>query len=102
MSSGFLQNVVSRVGTSTLSNVTSSATSVTLSAANDARRGWLLFNDSTAILYIKFGTTASSTSHTVQVAAAGYYEMPNPIYAGRIDGIWASANGNARITELTQ
>jgi hypothetical protein len=36
----------------------------------------------------------------VQIAASGYYEVPFG-YPGAIDGIWASANGNARITELT-
>jgi hypothetical protein len=32
-------------------------------------------------------------------AANGYYEVPFG-YVGAIDGIWASANGNARITEI--
>lgn len=99
----FIENVnVVQADLSTLANVASSATSVTLQAANPKRRGWLVFNDSTAILYVKFGATASATSYVVQIAAGGYYEMPNPIYTGVIDGIWASANGNARVTELTQ
>ncbi len=29
-----------------------------------------------------------------------HIEVPG-VYAGRIDGIWASANGAARVTELT-
>jgi hypothetical protein len=87
-------------GTATLANVASSASSVTLLAANLSRLGATIFNDSTAILYVKFGTTASSSSYTVQIAGGGYYEMPDPVYTGRIDGIWASANGNARVTEL--
>jgi hypothetical protein len=60
----------------------------------------VIFNDSTQVLYIKFGATASATSYTVQVAAGGYYELPMPVYTGIIDGIWASANGNARVTEM--
>lgn len=86
--------------TATLANVVSSATSVTLLAANTARIGATIFNDSTAILYVKLGTTASATSHTIQMAAGTYYEVPFG-YNGRIDGIWASANGNARITEFS-
>lgn len=89
--------------TSTLANVASSASNVTLIASNASRKGAYIFNDSTAILYIKFGATASVTSYTVQVAAGGYYELPaSPcLYTGIVDGIWASANGNARTTEIS-
>ncbi len=86
--------------TATLSNVASSATNVTLLASNAARKQAMIYNDSTAILYVKLGATASATSHTVQMAAASYYELPQPVYSGIIDGIWASANGSARVTEL--
>lgn len=86
--------------TATTSNVVSSASSTTLLSANTARKGFTIFNDSTAVLYVKFGTTASSSSYTVQLAASGYYESGPVVYTGRIDGIWASANGNARVTEF--
>ena len=86
--------------TPAVTQVSSSATNVTLIAANTSRLGLAIFNDSTQILYAKFGATASTTSYTVQVAAGGYYEDPFG-YSGRIDGIWASANGNAYVTELT-
>jgi hypothetical protein len=84
--------------TATLANVASSASSVTLFAASSDDNARTIFNDSTAVLYVKFGTTASATSFTVQLAAGGYYEFPQPLYGGRVDGIWASANGNARVT----
>jgi hypothetical protein len=62
----------------------------------------MIFNDSTAILYVKFGTTASTTSYTVKMLAGQYFEFPGPaIYTGRVDGIWDSATGAARITEDT-
>lgn len=82
----------------TLANVTSSATSVTLFAANGAARARAIYNDSTAVLYLKYGATASTTSYTVQLAAGAYYEFPQPVYGGVVDGIWASANGAARVT----
>lgn len=85
----------------TLANVASSATNVTLLSAAARANGRTVFNDSTAILYLKFGATASVTSYTVQVAAGGYFEFPlggDGVYAGQVDGIWASANGNARLT----
>lgn len=88
--------------TSTLTNVSSSASSVSVLSSNSGRKGALFFNDSTALLYLKFGTTASTTSFTVQIPSGGYYEMPGPkIYSGAIDGIWASANGTLRVTELS-
>lgn len=72
-----------------------------LLAANTARRGATVFNDSTAVLYLLLGTTAASaTNYTVQLTANAYYEIPFD-YAGMIRGIWSSAAGNARVTELT-
>jgi hypothetical protein len=94
------------VAKATLSNVSSSATNVTLLAANPDRQGATIYNDSTAILYVKLGATAEATSYTIALpagatpAAASYYEVPYG-YTGIIDGIWASANGAARVTELT-
>jgi len=88
----------------TLANVASSATSVNLfPASTDTYAaldtlGRTIFNDSTQVLYVKYGATASASSYTVQIAAGGYYEFPRPIYAGQVDGIWASANGSARLT----
>ncbi len=88
----------------TLTNVASSATSVNLFPADTDpyaevdTAGRVVFNDSTAVLYLKFGATASSSSYTAQIAAGGYYEFPRPVYTGQVDGIWASANGNARLT----
>lgn len=93
-----------RSTTPTQTSVASSASSVSLLAANNARKGATITNDSTAILYLKLGATASTTSYTVTLNGAVaapfvYYEVPYG-YVGAIDGIWASANGNARITEL--
>lgn len=88
--------------TATLTNVAASASSVSLLALNTARKQAAVYNDSTAILYLKLGTTASVTSYTVQLPANGYYELPGiSVYTGAIQGIWASATGNARITELS-
>lgn len=83
----------------TVTRVSSSASSVTLKAANGGRRTLSIFNESGAILYVKYGTTASATDYTVQIAAGAYFENPQPCFRGRIDGIWASADGAAQITE---
>ncbi len=82
-----------------LANVASSATSVTLFAANAGAKTRTVFNDSTAVLYIALSATAASTTaFTVSIQAAGYYEVPG-VYGGAVTAIWASANGFARTTE---
>lgn len=104
-SAGSQRVVLAGGGTGTLSNVSGSASSVTLLAANSARRGATITNDSSALLYVKFGATASTSSYTVVITGASaapfaYYEVPFG-YSGIITGIWASATGNARVTEIT-
>ena len=87
--------------TATHTTVNDTASSVTLLAANSARRGATIHNDSTAVLYVKHGATASAASHTLKMAANSYYEVPFG-YTGIIDGIWASdASGMAMMTEFT-
>ena len=92
----------SRPATATASNVSSSASSVTILASNSSRKGAMLYNDSNSKLYLLFGSgTASTTNYTVQLASGTYYEVPFPCFTGQLTGIWASANGAARVTELT-
>lgn len=87
--------------TSTLTNVASSATNVALLASNSSRKGLVIVNDSTQKLYINFGATASSTAYTYFLNSNDILEITSNCYIGAINGIWASANGYARITELT-
>ena len=86
-----------------VTSVNDTASSTQLLAANAQRLGGTFFNDSTEVLYLKLGTTATTSSFTVKIAAGGYYELPTPvIYVGKIDGIWANdASGKVLITELT-
>jgi hypothetical protein len=87
--------------TSSLTNVASSASTTQLLASNSGRKMAIIFNDSTQILYVNFGNSASTSAYTVQIPSKGYFEFPVPVYTGVVNGIWTSANGNARITELT-
>jgi hypothetical protein len=84
-----------------LASVADTTTSATLLAANTARRGFAIFNDSASALFLKFGATASATSFTVRIEAGGYYEMYGAgVYTGILDGLWAiDAAGDARVTE---
>lgn len=97
-----LLTVFAPAATPTLTNVTSSVTNVTLAASNSSRKRIVIVNDSTSILYMKFGATASSTSYTFKLNPGDTYDSPDfREYTGQIDGIWVSANGAARITEIT-
>lgn len=89
-------------GTGTLSNVAGAAASTQLLASNANRKGVVIWNESTALLYVAYAAAASATAYTYQIVAGGYLEMAPPfIYTGIITGIWAAANGNARVTELS-
>jgi hypothetical protein len=84
----------------TLTSVPSSATSVSLIGANPARKAIIFQNTSTAILYIRLGTTdaTATTGHSIQLAANSSYAMEG--YTGAATGIWAAANGQCNVTEL--
>lgn len=98
--SGYLISTDLKAATSGVTMVASSEINVTLLAANVARLGASIYNDSNKNLYLKLGETASLSSFSVLIVAGGYYEVPFH-YIGIIDGIWESSNGNARITEFS-
>jgi hypothetical protein len=87
--------------TATLASPAASATTAVLLGASQSRRGAVIFNEGSTILYLAFAATASLTAYTVQVAATtGVFVLdPAANYAGPISGIWAgSPTGNARTT----
>lgn len=100
---GTLRTVQGGAATGTKTSVAGSASSVTILASNTSRKGALIYNDSTALLYLDLsGGTASTSSYSVQVPSQGFFEAPGPaVYTGAITGIWASATGNARVTEFS-
>jgi hypothetical protein len=80
---------------------TTVTTNTTLLAANANRLGASIYNESTSVLFILLGAgTESATVYTLQMAAGAYYEVPNA-FTGIIKGHWVTANGSARVTELT-
>jgi len=85
---------------STVTSVASSASSVTLIAANPDRNDLWITNKSTAILYLLLGggVATATTAHSIQMAANTNINLGK--FRGAISGIWASANGSAQITEL--
>ena len=86
--------------TSTVTAVNAAVASTLLLAANVNRKGASVYNDSAAEMYLKLGAGASNVSFSVDMLPGSYYEIPYG-YTGVIHGIWASATGSARVTELT-
>ena len=90
-------------GTATVTSVTSVAATTSLKAANTARTGITIANDSTSILYVLMGTgTASATNYSFALPAKGTVPSDRTIsgYTGAIQGFWVSANGFAMVTEV--
>ena len=100
--SSSIGNVVIKTSNIT-SNVSASATSVTILATNEDRVGVTIYNDSSADLYINWGLTASTTNFSYFIAAGSTWECPaNMVDSSQISGIWSSATGTARITEAVE
>jgi len=93
--------VPARIPSASVSNVASSATVVTLAAANDSRTQLTIFNDSTSALYVKLGSAGSTSSFSIKMSAGSYYELAggSTVYTGVVTGLWDSVNGAARVTE---
>lgn len=86
--------------TPTTTSVASSATSVTILAANANRKGFSISNISTAKLYLSFTSPATTTNCFIEVPAGAFLLLDQQlIVSNAIYGIWASANGTCQVTE---
>jgi hypothetical protein len=52
-------------------------------------------------LYIRYGSAAATAADFTDKLFPGDRYVVEGSYTGQITGIWASANGAARVTELT-
>ena len=92
-----------KAATATRTAVADNAASVTILASNANRKGAVVLNDSSAVLYLALGAgPATLTDYTVTLEQGQSYGVP-ACYTGIIVGIWASDpnDGGARVTELT-
>lgn len=97
-----LVTLVTAPATGTQSIVASSATDVTILVANASRKGAYIYNDSTQVLFLLLSNaTSSATVFTQKMAAGDAFSILPGGYTGIIKGIWASANGSARVTEFS-
>jgi len=89
----------SRFASSAITVTAGSASSVTVITSSASMKKRIFYNDSTAVAYLKFGTTASASDFTLKLFPEGLWEELN--YYGRVDAIWTSATGNMRVTTIT-
>lgn len=83
----------------TIATYAASTTSGTLLAAGGSRRAWLVSNTSGQILYLRFAAdAATAANYSVAIASGGYYECPQPVYAGAVTAITAAGAGNVQVT----
>jgi len=78
--------------------VTNSNTSIL--ASNSNRLGATIYNEGAAICYMILGSTATTTSYTLQIQVGGYYEVPFG-YTGAIFGITSAGTATLRVTEIS-
>jgi hypothetical protein len=88
-------------GTAAVTSVADNASSTTLLSSSATRKGFRIQNTSSAVLYVKYGTTATASDYTARLIQYAYLEENH--YHGRVDGIWASdpGDGAALITSLS-
>lgn len=89
-----------RASTPSQTSVSVTNTNTAILASNANRLGFSIYNEGAATCYLKLGSTASTTSYTVQITSGGYYECPFN-YTGAVDGITSAGTAQLRITELT-
>lgn len=94
--------VAATYSSSSVTSVTSAATSTSILASNANRRMAIMVNDADKNAYVKLGTTASTTSFSYKLAPGQTLELPFPVYTGAIDAIWdSSPTGSMRVTEIS-
>ena len=88
--------------TATSSNVTENASAVTILAANAARLGFALYNDSDSAVNVKCGTAPTATSFTIRLLPRDHWStaMLGINYVGILTAIWDSTPGTAGHTEM--
>ena len=104
--SGSLVTLVSnnRSGSTTALSATPATISpVTLLAADTRRIAFIITNNASTDLHVRFGPGATAALHTVTISVSGYYETPKFYYSGIVTGVWKgpSPTGQALMTEIT-
>lgn len=86
--------------TSIISSVSLTTNASAILLSNTNRLGATLFNGGAQTAYVKFGTSPSTVSYTLQIGFGQYYEVPFG-YTGAIWGITSTGSTTMIATELT-
>jgi hypothetical protein len=97
---GTVSTRATRSTTPTVTSVAATVGNVTLLGANVNRFGAAFYVEGGQPLFLKLGSSAGTVDYTVQVTPGAYYELPFN-YSGTVAGIWQTAGGTVRITEVT-
>jgi hypothetical protein len=91
--------IIARSANAVVTQEAASLTPVMLLAANPARKQ-AMFQATSIVtggnLYLFFGT---NTIATVELVPGAYYELPQPVFDGAINGVWDAAIGSVLVTE---
>lgn len=80
--------------------IPSTTSSTLFLASNPDRRKIIIFNQSTAVLYVLLEAAGATTSfYTVAIGPSSSYEF-SFAYVGPVSGVWQSVNGQALVTEV--
>lgn len=98
--SGTISTTSEKASTPSQSSPSVTVASTVVLASNASRLGATIYNEGSEVCYLKLGSTASTTSYSVQLVVGAYYEVPFG-YTGAIDGITSTSTAQLRVTEFT-
>lgn len=98
--SGTISTTSEKASTPSQSSPSVTTASTSVLASNASRLGATIYNEGSQVCYLKLGSTASTTSYSVQLVVGAYYEVPFG-YTGAIDGITSTSTAQLRVTEFT-
>lgn len=79
-----------------------SGASVLLLSSSESRVHASIFNHSNASLFIGFDhPSVNVASFDVKLSSGSYFELPRPVYVGRIWGIWDASGCTAMVVDLS-
>ena len=85
----------------TYTNIESDDEVQTFVAENGNRVGLMIFNASTSVLYLQIDDDATTDDYIIKLVAGALYEMPRGYFTDKVTGIWATANGYAKVIEIS-
>jgi hypothetical protein len=96
-----ITTTTNKAATSAVTSVAGATSNTVVLASNANRIAATVYNNTSKNMYLKMGTTASTSSFSILLMKGAYWEVIND-YTGEIDAVWDSGvSGNVLVTELT-